>query len=72
MKITAIDLKKLGIIDEIVPEPAGGAHSDPQAAADLLAPYLERSLKELQKLKPPQLIEERYKKFRRMGVFEKG
>jgi len=72
MKITAIDLKKLGIIDEIVPEPAGGAHSDPQAAADLLAPYLERSLKELQKLKPPQLMEERYKKFRRMGVFEKG
>src|SRR5213080_2163938 len=51
MKITAIDLKKLGIIDEIVPEPSGGAHADPQAAADLLAPYLERSLKELQKLK---------------------
>jgi len=72
MKITAIDLKKLGIIDEIVPEPVGGAHADPQAAADLLAPYLERSLKELQKLKAPQLLDERYKKFRRMGVFEKG
>ena len=56
----------------IVPEPPGGAHSDPQAAADLLVPFLERSLKELQKLKPPQLLEERYKKFRRMGVFEKG
>ena len=72
MKITAADLKKLGVIDEIVAEPIGGAHSDPQAAADLLAPYLERSLKELQKLKPPQLLDERYKKFRRMGVFEKG
>src|SRR5437868_7909893 len=57
MRITAGDLKKLAIIDEIVPEPSGGAHADPQAAADLLAPYLERSLKELQKLKPPQLME---------------
>ncbi|HEY2094558.1 MAG TPA: acetyl-CoA carboxylase carboxyltransferase subunit alpha [Thermoanaerobaculia bacterium] len=72
MKITAGDLKRLGIIDEIVPEPPGGAHADPQTAADLLAPYLDRALKELQKLKPPQLLEERYKKFRRMGVFEKG
>ncbi|HEX8169488.1 MAG TPA: acetyl-CoA carboxylase carboxyltransferase subunit alpha [Thermoanaerobaculia bacterium] len=71
MKITAADLKRLGIIDEIVPEPPGGAHSDANAAAELLAPYLERSLRELQKLKPPQLGEERYKKFRRMGVFER-
>ena len=71
MKITAQDLKRLGVIDEIVPEPDGGAHADPAATADLLAPVLERALKELQKLKPAQLIEERYKKFRRMGVFEK-
>ncbi len=71
MKITALDLKKLGVIDEIVPEPEGGAHSDPAGAAELLAPYLERALKELQKLKPAQLTDERYKKFRRMGVFEK-
>ena len=71
MKITAQDLKKLGIIDEIVPEPDGGAHSDPARAADLLAPHLERALKDLQKLKPAQLLDERYKKFRKMGVFEK-
>src|SRR5688572_16291360 len=71
MKITAGDLKKLGVIDEIVPEPNGGAHADPAAAAELLAPYLERALKELQKLKGPALLEERYKKFRKMGVFEK-
>jgi acetyl-CoA carboxylase carboxyl transferase subunit alpha len=71
MKITATDLKKFGIIDEIVPEPTGGAHSDPPAAAALLAPSIERALRELQKLKVPQLLEERYKKFRRMGVFEK-
>src|SRR5256714_10842483 len=71
MKITAHDLKKLGIIDEIVPEPPGGAHSDPQAAADLLGPYLDRALKDTQKLKGQALIDERYKKFRKMGVFEK-
>ena len=71
MKITAEDLKKLGVIDEIVAEPDGGAHADPATAADTLAPYLERALKELQKLKPAQLVEERYKKFRKMGVFER-
>jgi acetyl-CoA carboxylase carboxyl transferase subunit alpha len=72
MKITAHDLKRLGIIDEIVPEPDGGAHADPAKAAELLGPYLEKALKDLQKLKAPALLEERYKKFRRMGVFEKG
>lgn len=71
MKITASDLKKFAIIDEIVPEPSGGAHSDPAAAAASLAPYVERALKDLLKLKPAQLLDERYKKFRRMGVFEK-
>ncbi len=71
MKITAQDLKRLNIIDEIVPEPAGGAHADATAAAGLLAPYIDRALKELTKLKPAQLVDERYKKFRRMGVFEK-
>lgn len=72
MRITAIDLKRLNIIDEIVPEPNGGAHADPTQAAELLAPYLEKALKELQKLKPAALPEERYKKFRKMGVFEKA
>jgi acetyl-CoA carboxylase carboxyl transferase subunit alpha len=71
MKITAQDLKKLNVIDEIVPEPEGGAHSAPAAAAALLAPALEKALKEVQKLKPAQLLDERYKKFRKMGVFEK-
>lgn len=71
MRITAQDLKKFGVIDEIIPEPQGGAHSDPAAAAALLAPSIEKGLKELQKLKPAQLLEERYKKFRKMGAFEK-
>jgi acetyl-CoA carboxylase carboxyl transferase subunit alpha len=71
MKITAGDLKRLNIIDEIVPEPSGGAHADPARAAEILAPYLEKALKELQKIKPALLPEERYKKFRKMGYFEK-
>jgi acetyl-CoA carboxylase carboxyl transferase subunit alpha len=71
MKITAQDLKKLNIIDEIVPEPPGGAHADPGAAAEMLSPHIERAIRDLMKLKPAQLVDERYKKFRRMGVFEK-
>jgi acetyl-CoA carboxylase carboxyl transferase subunit alpha len=71
MRITAQDLKKIAIIDEIVPEPTGGAHADPQEAATLLDPYLERALRELQKIKPAQIPDERYKKFRKMGHYEK-
>lgn len=72
MRITAPELKKLAVIDDIVPEPSGGAHADPEKAATLLAPYLEKALKELMKLKPAALTEERYRKFRKMGVFERG
>ena len=72
LKLTAPDLLKAGIIDEIVPEPAGGAHADANKAAELLGPYLEKALTELRKLKPSALPEERYKKFRKMGVFEKS
>lgn len=71
MKITASDLKKLNVIDEIIPEPPGGAHADPAKAAEILAPHLEKALKELQKIKASLLPEERYKKFRKMGYFEK-
>ncbi|MFZ2491541.1 MAG: acetyl-CoA carboxylase carboxyltransferase subunit alpha [Thermoanaerobaculia bacterium] len=70
MRITAQDLKRLGVIDEIVPEPVGGAHSDANAAAAFLEPYLEKALGELEKIKPALLPEERYKKFRRMGFVE--
>jgi acetyl-CoA carboxylase carboxyl transferase subunit alpha len=72
MKITARDLKKLGVIDEIVPEPAGGAHSDPGAAAAALGDVMEKGLREVQKTKLALLPEERYQKFRKMGYFEKA
>jgi acetyl-CoA carboxylase carboxyl transferase subunit alpha len=70
MKITAQDLKRFGIIDEIIPEPPGGAHADPASAAHTLGDAIERALTELRALTAPELLEERYRKFRRMGVFE--
>ncbi len=69
LKITAPDLLELKLIDEIVPEPEGGAHNNHSAAAKLLDPFLSRALSELSGLPLPQLLERRYQKFRRMGQF---
>jgi acetyl-CoA carboxylase carboxyl transferase subunit alpha len=72
LKITAEDLRRLELIDEIVPEPEGGAHLNHEAAARLLEPVLRESLRELSAIPAAQLIEERYRKFRRMGQFFTG
>jgi acetyl-CoA carboxylase carboxyl transferase subunit alpha len=69
LKITAKDLLAMKLIDEIVPEPEGGAHYDHEATARLLDPYLERSLLDLSRSTPEQLVEQRYQKFRHMGQF---
>ena len=69
MKITATDLKELGIVDEIVKEPEGGAHTDPEAAAQFLDEVLDRQLIELTNEPVKALVEARYKKFRQMGQF---
>ncbi len=69
LKITAPDLLHLKIIDEIVPEPEGGAHANHEAAAKLLDPLLSRTLDELSQLSPDQLVDRRYHKFRSMGRF---
>ncbi len=69
MKITATDLKELGIIDEIVKEPEGGAHTDLEAAAQFLDEVLERQLIELPSEPIKALVDARYKKFRQMGQF---
>jgi acetyl-CoA carboxylase carboxyl transferase subunit alpha len=70
MKITARDLMALGLIDEIIPEPVGGAHSDPSAAAQALAEAVARALDELVPVPTDELLERRYRKFRSMGWFE--
>jgi acetyl-CoA carboxylase carboxyl transferase subunit alpha len=69
LKITAPDLLEMRLIDEIVPEPEGGAHHDPEAAAKMLDPFLTRALAELSQLSPRQIVDQRYEKFRRMGQF---
>ena len=69
LRLTATDLKKLGIIDEILPEPAGGAHMDPSEMADTIAAAIRRNLKPLRKAKPDALVTRRFKKFRAMGIF---
>ena len=72
LKLTAPDLLELGIADEIISEPAGGAHSDPEAAAALVRAAILKNLAQLKKLSPRQLLDQRYDKFRAMGVFKEG
>ena len=69
LKITAPDLKEMGIIDEIIPEPEGGAHLDHDSAAANLDQVLRRALEEVGKLSGDQLLEDRYNKFRQMAHF---
>ena len=67
LKLTAPDLLKAGIIDEIVPEPVGGAHTDPAAAAQLLDRALDRVLAEVSGLDSETRLQLRYQKFREIG-----
>ncbi len=72
MKITARDLAELGVIDEVMPEPLGGAHTDWEAAADALSEALERHLSELEELDVDSLLEGRAAKFETMGEWRGG
>jgi acetyl-CoA carboxylase carboxyl transferase subunit alpha len=69
MKFTAKDLRDFGIVDEIIREPEGGAHSDHEAAARLVGDVIERQLAELSLERPKDLMAARYEKFRKMGQF---
>jgi acetyl-CoA carboxylase carboxyl transferase subunit alpha len=69
MRITAPDLKELGCVDTIVPEPAGGAHTDHDAATKLVDEALQKNLSDLKLLSPKDLIASRYEKFRKMALY---
>ncbi|MGB2959911.1 MAG: acetyl-CoA carboxylase carboxyl transferase subunit alpha, partial [Bacteroidota bacterium] len=69
LQLTADDLKKQGIIDEIVPEPLGGAHRDHAKMAGILKEVLLNELKTLVKIKPEKLLDRRIEKFSNMGVW---
>ena len=70
LKITAQDLLELRIIDEIVPEPPGGAHANQEVTAEAVGEALLRNLDELRRLKPDKLVRRRREKYLRMGQFE--
>jgi len=69
MKITAPDLKQMGIVDEIIPETIGGAHRDSKQQAIFMKETLQRSIDSLSKLSGDQLVDNRYEKFKSIGEF---
>lgn len=69
MKIVAPDLKQLGIVDEIVPEPLGGAHRNFEQTADNIRNAVLKHLQEYDDMEPDQIAEDRYNRFRQIGVF---
>jgi acetyl-CoA carboxylase carboxyl transferase subunit alpha len=72
LKMTSRDLLRFGIIDEVIPEPLGGAHRDHREAAAAIKSYLVRALRELSELPRAELLPRRYEKYRRMGAFLEG
>ena len=72
LKLNADHLEKLGVVDEVVPEPFGGAHNDHAAAAQSLKKALQKHLGELTKLNEEKLLESRYNRYRHLGVYEEA
>ena len=72
LKLTAGDLLEMGIVDEIIKEPLGGAHRNYEACAKNVKVAIEKYLQELLPISKKELLEKRYKKFRKMGVFKEG
>ena len=70
MRVTAADCKALGVIDDVIPEPAGGAHSDPVTTIEAVGSRLHAELDRLSKIPLDHLLDARYRKFRAMGVWE--
>jgi acetyl-CoA carboxylase carboxyl transferase subunit alpha len=72
LKLTAQDLLKLDVVDQIISEPEGGAHRNYDSVAENLGTALRQTLQEISKTPIDELLERRYQKFRRMGVFSEG
>jgi acetyl-CoA carboxylase carboxyl transferase subunit alpha len=72
LKFTSKDLIELGVIDEIIPEPLGGAHRDHRRMAMTLKGSLIQALRDLKQIPTDELVDRRYQKFRQMGVFEEA
>src|SRR5882672_2520454 len=72
LKLTARDLLKLEVVDQIISEPDGGAHRDHDSVAANLGAALRQALQEISKVPSDELLEKRYQKFRRLGIFSEG
>jgi len=72
MRMTAPDLLALGVVDEIIPEPPGGAHTDPDATCRRVGDVIERALQDLSRISSKELTARRYEKFRGLGAFDEG
>jgi len=71
LKLTAQDLLNFRIIDDIIPEPPGGIHRDPKAAAEKIKETILNTIEKLRSKNIEKLLEERYKKLRRIGKFSR-
>jgi len=72
LKLTAEDMLRLGIVDQLVPEPPGGAHNSHQLTADILRPVLRSCLQDLEKLSPDDLLRRRHEKLRKLATCVTG
>ncbi len=72
LKVSADHLEKLGVVDEVIPEPGGGAHNDPAQAASALKYVLQKHLNDLRALDPDKLLDARYERYRHLGVYEEA
>ena len=72
LRLSSKYLREFGVIDDVIPEPLGGAHREPREMANTLKNYLQRSLRELSVMSREELLEHRYQKFRRMGFTVDG
>lgn len=70
LKLTSKDMSGFGLVDDVLAEPVGGAHTDPETMAQTIKAYIQKTLKELMKLKPEKRIENRIEKFANMGFYE--
>jgi acetyl-CoA carboxylase carboxyl transferase subunit alpha len=72
MKLTAPDLLELRVVDEIIPEPQGGAHTDPAETCRRVGERIQAALGDLERLRPDELVAQRYQRFRSLGVYDEG
>jgi acetyl-CoA carboxylase carboxyl transferase subunit alpha len=72
LKLNANTLEQLGVVDEVIPEPFGGAHNDPTQASDALKYALRKHLNDLHALDDEKLLDTRYERFRHLGVYEEA